>query len=81
MYNAIGVIGFEPTASASQRRRSTKLSYTPFTMHLSECYVGATPNILTVYTGVGSSTTANIQRELIPASITGTSGRNVSSPR
>ncbi len=53
MYNAIGVIGFEPTASASQRRRSTKLSYTPVTMHLSVCYVGATPNILTVYTGVG----------------------------
>ena len=25
----VGVIGFEPTASASQRRRSTKLSYTP----------------------------------------------------
>jgi len=23
------------------------------TMHLSVCYVGATPNILTVYTGVG----------------------------
>ena len=69
MYNAIGVIGFEPTASASQRRRSTKLSYTPFTMHLSVCYVGATPNILTVYTGVGSSTTANIQRGLIPAEL------------
>ena len=27
------------------------------------------PNILTVYTGVGSSTTANIQRGLIPAEL------------
>jgi hypothetical protein len=26
----IGTVGFEPTASASQRRRSTRLSYVPF---------------------------------------------------
>lgn len=25
----VGVIGFEPTASASRKQRSTKLSYTP----------------------------------------------------
>ena len=35
-------------------------------MDLSVCYVGATPSILTVSNGVGRSTTANIQRGLIP---------------
>ena len=40
--------GFEPATPASQKQCSTKLSYIPLTMHLSVCYVGATPNILTV---------------------------------
>ena len=62
----IGVTGFEPTAARSQSGCSTKLSYTPLTMHLSVCYVGATPNILTVYTGVRRRSSANIQRGLIP---------------
>lgn len=35
-------------------------------MDLSVCYVGVTPSILTVSNGVGRSTTANIQRGLIP---------------
>ena len=36
------------------------------TLHLSVCYVGATPNILTVCNGVGQGSTLNIQRGLIP---------------
>ena len=53
MYKTIGAIGFEPTATRSQSECSTKLSYAPLTMHLSECLLwGITPNILTVYTGV-----------------------------
>ena len=32
---AIGVTGFEPTTSASQKQRSTKLSYTPLSRFLS----------------------------------------------
>ena len=41
--------GFEPATPASQKQCSTKLSYIPLTMHLSECLLwGITPNILTV---------------------------------
>ena len=51
----IGMTGFEPATPASQKQCSTKLSYIPLTMHLSVCYVGATPNILTVCNGVESN--------------------------
>ena len=36
------------------------------TLHLSVCYVGITPSILTVCNGVGQGSSLNIQRGLIP---------------
>ena len=42
------------------------LSYSPVTLHLSVCYMGVTPSILTVCNGVGQGSTLNIQRGLIP---------------
>ena len=83
----IGVKGFEPSATRSQSECSTKLSYTPLTMHLSVCYVGATPNILTVYTGVGREPREHpkgVNSQLPGFGISeplGTFGWNVSSPR
>jgi hypothetical protein len=35
-------------------------------MDLSVCYVGVTPSILTVSTGVGGGSTTNIQRGFVP---------------
>ena len=35
---AIGVTGFEPTTSASQKQRSTKLSYTPLFVFVYDHY-------------------------------------------
>ena len=69
------IIGYSSTWTRTRDRVINshllyQLSYRGMTMHLSECLLwGITPNILTVYTGVGSSTTANIQRGLIPAEL------------
>ena len=54
-YNSVGVTGFEPAASSSRTKRSTKLSHTPFKEHFKytgeECQQYFSENLLHIKRG------------------------------